>query len=164
MAETKGLWPALLAVQAEAPKLLKTAENTYHSSKYVPLDEVQEAIKPLLAKHGLLWHTKPSSDANGNATLKYKMLHVESGEVDEDAMPLFVRKESPQEQGSAITYARRYALVAYLDLIVDQDDDGNKASGATKKRAPSKPKAAPSSPALGDFLLPGNDKPLKGDA
>lgn len=41
-------------------------------------------------------------------------------------MPL--AKADPQGAGSAITYARRYALVSMLGLNVDEDDDGNHAS------------------------------------
>jgi hypothetical protein len=40
-------------------------------------------------------------------------------------------KNSPQAIGSAITYMRRYAISAVLGLIVEEDDDGNKASNPT---------------------------------
>lgn len=38
-------------------------------------------------------------------------------------------KDDPQAVGSAITYMRRYALGAVLGLNIDNDDDGNAASG-----------------------------------
>jgi len=37
--------------------------------------------------------------------------------------------KNPQYIGSAISYARRYALSAILGLATDEDDDGNAASG-----------------------------------
>jgi hypothetical protein len=46
-------------------------------------------------------------------------------------MPLYL-PEHPTSQtlGSAITYARRYALTAVLNLVADEDDDGHSASSA----------------------------------
>jgi hypothetical protein len=39
-------------------------------------------------------------------------------------MQLLLSKNDAQGQGSAITYARRYALCAVLNLVADDDDDG----------------------------------------
>jgi hypothetical protein len=55
-------------------------------------------------------------------------------------MPLLLAKSDPQGQGSAITYARRYALMAVLGLVADEDDDGNKASAAKPKPKRAAPK------------------------
>jgi hypothetical protein len=41
-------------------------------------------------------------------------------------------KHSPQDAGSVITYQRRYAIGAILNLNIDEDDDGNKASQGDK--------------------------------
>lgn len=152
-----GLWPALLAIQAEAPTLQKTALNPHFSSSYVPLDKLHETVIPLLNKHGLVWITSPVR-SEGEACLSYCLRHVQSGENIGAVMPLMLDKANPQGQGSAITYARRYALMAVLGLVADEDDDGNKASKPAKARR-SAPKAK--EPAQGDFLLPANDKPLK---
>ena len=59
-------------------------------------------------------------------------------------MPLDRGSLSWQEYGSAITYARRYALVAILGVASEEDDDGNAASGNTAKTR-GKPKADASS-------------------
>lgn len=48
-------------------------------------------------------------------------------------MPLVLQKQDPQGQGSGITYARRYAAMAILGLVADEDDDGN---AATRPSAP----------------------------
>ena len=41
-------------------------------------------------------------------------------------------KHSPQDAGSVITYQRRYAIGAILNLNIDEDDDGNKGSEPVK--------------------------------
>jgi hypothetical protein len=129
VSDTKTLLEAMLAVQAEAPTLKKDATNPHFKSKYAPLDTIVETIGPILARHGLVWSTKPSFDeTTGEPTLKYRLAHAPSKEFDEGEMKLLLSKGDPQGQGSAITYARRYALVSVLNLVADDEDDGNAAS------------------------------------
>jgi hypothetical protein len=50
-------------------------------------------------------------------------------------------KDTPQDKGSCITYARRYCISSILNLQIDDimsDDDGNKASGKVEVKAPVK--------------------------
>jgi hypothetical protein len=142
-----GLLDAMLAVQAEAPTLKKDATNPHFRSKYAPLDTIVETINPLLVKNGLVWSTMPSFDeTTGEPTLKYELAHAPSGQSKDGEMKLLLSKGDPQGQGSAITYARRYALVSVLNLVADDDDDGHAASqsrsGYGSPRA-SKPAAKP---------------------
>lgn len=134
MSEPNPLTQALLAVQAELPKLQKTKINPAFRSKYVPLEELHEEVMPLLHAHGLVWLTMPASlnDTDPTPGLAYHIIHAESGEGTGGWMPLVLAKNDPQGQGSAITYARRYALMAVLGLVADNDDDGNAASGRAK--------------------------------
>jgi hypothetical protein len=60
--------------------------------------------------------------------LTYILVHAESGTELRGEMALLPAKADPQGQGSAITYARRYALMAVLGLVADEDDDGNEGS------------------------------------
>lgn len=128
---------ALSAFQAEAPtfrksktakvKLKTGGEYTY---KYADLGDILPVVGPLLAKHGLSWSSKPARGEDGDLLLRYRLLHS-SGEADGDEMPLGVERNcKPQELGSAITYARRYALTAQLNLATDEDDDGQAAQQA----------------------------------
>lgn len=134
------LMTALLAFQAEVPRLTKdstakvTSQKTggSYTYKFIELDSIIESIRPLLIKHGLVWRTFPCSDEQGRPALRYRLTHAESGQQEEDVMPLAIgRPDDPQVQGSAITYARRYAVTAVLDLQVGGDDDG----AAAKRRA-----------------------------
>jgi hypothetical protein len=126
---------ALLAFQAEARKTPIKREATgqigsreYH---YATLDDVMKTIGPLLKDQGLVWTTKPGTDTEGNPVLSYKLLHVESEEDSTGQIPL-LGVNTMQDLGSAITYARRYAIQCVLDLIVEDDDDGKAASEPPK--------------------------------
>ena len=128
--ETKtSLYTALLAVQAEAPAIQKTKINPAFKSKYVSLDVLMESVMPILSKHGLVWVTRPVyRGSEDTPVLHYSLIHAESQQSLDGEMLLMLAKNDPQGQGSAITYARRYSLMAVLGLVADEDDDGNKAS------------------------------------
>lgn len=131
------LWHALLAVQAEAPALPKdktatvpTKSGGQYSYRYTDLATINEKVGPLLRKHMLVWTTKPIASAEG-PRLAYTLAHAPSGQTLSGEMDLMLPDDAtPQGQGSAITYARRYSKVAVLDLIAEEDDDGAAASGA----------------------------------
>lgn len=117
---------ALLAFHAEAPDLHKDKDNgAFRGVKYLSLDSLTDTVRPLLTKHGLVWMTMPDS-IDGAPALAYRLMH-KTGEVINGVMPLMLSKQDAQGQGSAITYARRYALMAVLNLVADEDDDGNAA-------------------------------------
>lgn len=138
--EHTSLLSALHAVQAECPTLPKDAVNPHFKSKFTPLDTIVEIVKPLLQRHGLTWSTFPTRDEHGLA-LRYSLGHVATGETLEDTMPLLLAKQDAQAQGSAITYARRYSICAVLNLVADEDEDGNAARRATAQ--PPKPAGVP---------------------
>jgi hypothetical protein len=134
------LMTALLAVQAEAPKIAKNAENPHFKSKFASLDGVMEEIGPILTRHGLVWLTLPGR-VDGEPVLSYRLVHAATGEAIEGAMPLMLKTADPQGQGSALTYARRYSIMAVLGLVTGEDDDGNRAQSAAL-RSPFGPPAS----------------------
>jgi hypothetical protein len=138
--ETSSFLSALLAVQAEAPTLPKDKTNPHFGSKFTGLDTIVEKVGPLLVKHRLVWITQPGRDELG-PFLEYRLVHVDSGEGLIGRMPLLLSKGDSQGLGSALTYARRYALTAVLNLVADEDDDGNstaQSSYGQNKPAPAK--------------------------
>ncbi len=127
MSETdKSLVAALVAFQADLTPVDKNSTNPFFKSKYADLTEVKTTVQPLLTKHKLAVTQWPTTQ-DGSPALRTRVMH-ESGEYDEDTMLLVLAKEDPQGQGSAITYAKRYAFMAALGIVADEDDDGNKAS------------------------------------
>lgn len=130
--EDKTIYTDLLAAQREMPKLQKTEENPFFKSKYVPLDQVLDKVLPVLNKHNLTLLQTPGFTDDGKSTLITQLIHT-SGETIQSTMLLHSKSADPQAQGSAITYARRYALTAMLGLAVGEDDDGNAATTAEAK-------------------------------
>lgn len=136
---------ALVAFHKEMPAIKKSSQNPFFKSKYAALENIIEAIEPVLSKNNLTFVQVPSGD-HGLTTI---LMHT-SGEFFQDVYTMTPAKNDPQGIGSAITYMKRYALAAILGLkIEDEDDDGNAASGKTNTVAsrgvPVRP-AAPATP------------------
>src|SRR5699024_6219209 len=122
----KNLAIALSKFQGEVENPTNTAENPFFKSKYAPLEEVLNTVRPILSKHGLSIVQAPSTEEN-NITISTTLVH-ESGEYMEfPKLSLKMDKVTAQGAGSAITYARRYAISAILGISSEDDDDGNNA-------------------------------------
>ena len=131
----KNLAIALSKFQNEVENPKNTADNPFYKSKYAPLQDVLNSVRPLLSKHGLSVIQSPSGD--GQSVSIMTMLLHESGEwIEFDPLVLRAEKMTPQGAGSAITYGRRYALSAVLGISSEDDDDAN--SLENTKRAPDK--------------------------
>ncbi len=131
---------AFAKMQMELEQPLKNANNPFFKSKYVPLENVVDSITRASSKHGLSFTQFPSSDENGNVTVGTMVMH-ESGEwIEYDPICLKPVKNDPQAVGSAITYAKRYALSAIFGITSDNDDDGNEATqlGKTESKTTQK--------------------------
>lgn len=125
MADT--LAAALAKFQSELPHLNKgnTANTGTYSYRYADLADVSTLVLPLLGKHGLSFSAKPTLDETGRFVLEYTLRH-EAGECDTGRYPLNA-SGTPQQIGSSITYARRYALCSVTGIAPDEDDDGAQA-------------------------------------
>ena len=124
--------PALLKAQGEFAPAVKAKVNPHFKSKYVPLDAVLDAIAEPLRKNGI-GILQPTDVQDARIMLVTRLVH-ESGEWIEGRYPVHPVKADPQGEGSALTYARRYALMALVG-IAPEDDDGNAAVKAAEKAA-----------------------------
>ena len=146
--EINELAAALVAAQAEFSAVPKGSTNPFFKSKYAALPDVVQHAGPVLAKNGLAISQHITQDESGNDALLTYLLH-KSGQFIAYAMKLHMVKDDPQAQGSAITYARRYAYMSALGLEADDDDDGNSAS---KAKATAKPQEKSSLDVMRDLL------------
>lgn len=118
---------ALAKAQAEMRFASKANVNPHFKSKYADLASVIEAIRDPLSRNGLS-HTQLCREGeNGAVTVDTMLMHA-SGQFIASTMTMRPQKNDPQGVGSALTYARRYALQGICGLASD-DDDGNAASG-----------------------------------
>jgi ERF superfamily protein len=131
-------YEAMAQFQQKCPPILKsktakivTARGSY-SYSYSPLDEILSVVLPILGELGLSvsWRQKMEPNAvHVSCVVAHKLGHQEeSGFI---AMPYGSdgRMNPAQAVGSALTYARRYSLLAILGLAPEDDDDAQGSEG-----------------------------------
>ncbi len=122
----KNIASALVRAQRGFAPALKTSTNPHFRSKYVDLAGCVEAVVDALNSAGIALVQRTSEDSTG-VTVETVFVH-ESGEMLEcGKLHVPASKQDPQGYGSALTYARRYSLMAACG-IAPEDDDGNAAS------------------------------------
>lgn len=122
----KEIATALVKAQKAFGPALKTSTNPHFRSKYVDLSGCIEAVIDSLNNAGIALVQRTSEDSTG-VTVETVFIH-ESGETLEcGKLHVPAGKQDPQGYGSALTYARRYSLMAACG-IAPEDDDGNAAS------------------------------------
>jgi len=129
----KHIAAAFVKAQRQFGPALKTSTNPHFRSKYADLSNCIEAVIDALNANGigLMQRTYESKDGVIVETI---FVH-ESGEVMEcGLLHVPAAKQDPQGYGSALTYARRYSLLAATGLA-PEDDDGNSASRRTEVKS-----------------------------
>jgi len=122
----KNIASALVRAQRGFAPALKTSTNPHFRSKYVDLSGCIEAVIDSLNNAGIALVQRTSEDSTG-VTVETVFVH-ESGEMMEcGKLHVPASKQDAQGYGSALTYARRYSLMAAAG-IAPEDDDGNAAS------------------------------------
>ncbi len=146
--EVTELAKSLINVQRSLQPALKDRENPFVKSRYATLNSVMDACRETLLANGI-WVTQYPVPADaGHLGLVTKLTHAESGQWQSSLLVMPLPKADPQGYGSAITYARRYALSAMLGIVAEDDDDGEAASlpRPPVARQAKAPPAVPSSP------------------
>ncbi len=132
---------ALAAFQGEMPHVGKssTANAGTYSYSYADLSDIVQALKPAMAKHGLSFSAKPTLNQDGKFVLDYVLRH-EAGGRDGGQYPL-PTSGTPQQIGSAISYARRYCFTAVTNVAPDEDEDDGRAAAdvSTEYTRPARP-------------------------
>ena len=125
------MFASIAKLQAELPRIAKgetaqvKSDKGNYTYKYADLADVAAEVMPRLGKFGLGFIARPTLNGDGKFVLAYSLVH-ESGEREDGEYPL-PAAGSPQQIGSAITYARRYTLCAVTGTTPDDDDDGKAA-------------------------------------
>ena len=114
---------ALCKAQKNFKTAIKKSKNPYFKSNYANYTEILQCVKEPLNNEGISILQPIKDDI-----VETILLH-ESGEYILSQTRIYNLSNKPQDYGSAITYARRYALSAILSIDSDEDDDGNIANG-----------------------------------
>lgn len=163
------LFTAMAKAQGEMGYAAKTEENEFYGSKYADLASCFEAIRQPMFMNGLCIIQSPAEGASAytdetgsfpaTVCLDTVIGHV-SGQWISSSLTMRLVRDDPHGVGSAITYARRYALTSMLGLA-QADDDGNAATitaeapakkKTTKKKTAKKLKRKPPTTLLNDKL------------
>jgi len=120
---------AFAKAQGELTNPPKNKVNPHFNSRYVDLSDGLDVIRKTFSKHGLAV-IQGTSLENDLTVLNTRILH-KSGQWMEWTYPVS-GLDTHQKMGSAMTYARRYALFGIVGVAGEDDDDGNTASAPVK--------------------------------
>lgn len=140
--------PALVAALGKIEGAAKKKTNPGFKSKYADLETVIDASRDILTEHGLTVMQFPGACVGGVMNLETVVMH-ESGEFISGDMGIVLGKQDPQGVGSAISYSRRYALMAVLNMpSVDDDAQSAMGKGANQNTAKPEPEAPKTNPSV----------------
>ena len=129
-------------MQSVLEQPLKDKDNPYFRSKYVPLENVVDSIVKASKDNGLSFSQFAETDDNGNICVSTLVMHKSGEWIQYPKLRMKPEKNTPQSLGSAITYAKRYALSAIFGITSDEDNDGNgesKPNQNTKQKQNNRP-------------------------
>jgi hypothetical protein len=126
---SKNIYSRLLDAKKSIGKVVKNAKNPHFKNTYADLNALIETVEPILLENGLLL-LQPII----NGKVVTQIIDVETSEKLESIIELDA-KLNAQQQGSQITYYRRYTLQSILSLQA-VDDDGQLASTPKQQAKP----------------------------
>lgn len=148
---------AIVNAQNELEPVKKECENPFYHSKYADLSACWAALGPF-TEHGIAIIQCPMPAPPGMVAIETELLHL-SGQWLRSRIELPLAKHDPQGAGSAITYARRYALGCMTGLVTEEDDDANATVQPEIKenphyfRGPISQPPAPAAPPTGELTF-----------
>ena len=130
---------AFARLQPILPEVRKNGKITFtdkngevRATPFATLEDINDAVKPLLAEHGFSLRHRVETTAEGRILVTAVLAH--GGHREEVAFPPLAAdtsgsKNNVQGMGSSMTYARRYTTVAILNITTRGMDDDGKAAG-----------------------------------
>jgi hypothetical protein len=128
----KAISAAFVAAQRNFAPALKTSTNPHFRSKYVDLAGCIEAVIDALNSAGIGLIQKQHPSENG-VSIETIFVHESGESLSAGVLHVPAAKNDPQGYGSALTYARRYSLMAACG-IAPEDDDGNAAKAPVRHK------------------------------
>lgn len=125
--------PAFIAAKKAFGPVLKGKTNPAFKSRYADLEACIDAVDEACLSAGIAMYQETFEDSTG-VTVETVFLHESGQTLRCGRLHVPASKQDPQGYGSALTYARRYSLLAACGIAAE-DDDGNAASGKNKQQA-----------------------------
>lgn len=122
----KQISTALVKAQQAFGPALKTATNPHFKSRYADLSACVEAVIDGLNSNGIAL-IQACHESDTGVTVETLFVHESGEQISAGKLHVPAPKQDPQGYGSALTYARRYSLMAACG-IAPEDDDGNAGS------------------------------------
>jgi hypothetical protein len=119
---------ALAKAQAEMSNPKFDKANPHFRNKFASLAAVRDAVIPVLSKHGIAC-VQDLQSVEGAVSCTTILMHSSGQRMALGPLTMPVSKADAQGFGSAATYARRYHLMAVANVVGDEDDDANEATG-----------------------------------
>lgn len=154
----KAIASALVKAQKEFGPALKTSTNPHFRSKYADLSACVEAVIDALNNNGIYLMQLTEQHQDG-IIVSTTFIHESGEQMSGGSLFMPASKADAQGFGSALSYARRYSLMAACG-IAPEDDDGNAATASAPTKAAPKPTppAAPKPPVAAPKKVEGQDK------
>lgn len=119
----KAIYAALVKAQKGFGPALKSSTNPHFRSKYADLSACIEAVVDSLNENGIMLMQVTHEVENG-VMIETLFLHESGEQMSAGKLFMPATKFDPQGFGSALSYARRYSLMAACG-IAPEDDDAN---------------------------------------
>ncbi len=139
----KNIATALVKAQREFGPALKTSTNPHFRSRYADLSACVEAVLDALNNNGI-YLMQLTEEHDGGVKVSTTFIHESGEQLSGGSLFMPATKHDAQGFGSALSYARRYSLMAACG-IAPEEDDGNHATKTAPVAAP-KPVAKPATP------------------
>ena len=133
----KAIASALVKAQREFGPALKSSTNPHFRSKYADLSACIEAVITALNNNGI-YLMQLTDEHDGGVKVSTTFIHESGEQLSAGSLFMPAIKHDAQGYGSALSYARRYSLMAACSLATE-DDDGNQATKTAPQAAPPKP-------------------------
>mgnify|MGYP003563645188 FL=1 len=121
----KQISAALVKAQKSFGPALKTSTNPHFKNRYADLSACIEAVIDGLNANGIML-MQQSHECTDGVTVETMFLHESGEQISAGKLHVPASKQDAEGYGSALTYARRYSLMAACG-IAPEDDDGNAA-------------------------------------
>lgn len=130
----KNVSAALVKAQKAFGPALKSSTNPHFKSRYADLSACVEAVIDALNDNGIALIQRNIETESG-VCVETVFIHESGESLSSGPLHVPAAKQDPQGYGSALTYARRYSLMAACG-IAPEDDDGNAATSAKNAQRP----------------------------